>query len=48
MLNDQDNEFHNTKIPNLDSITVKRNPNFYNELSTKKYIDDELDKKKLF
>ena len=31
-------------IKNLDSITVNRNPSLDNELSNKKYIDDELDK----
>ena len=42
--NNQDNDFNNSKIINLDSITVNRNPSLDNELSTKKYIDDELDK----
>ena len=31
-------------MTNLDSITVNRNPNLDNELSNKKYIDDEVDK----
>ena len=44
VLNDQDNEFDNNKLTNLDSITVNRNPNLDNELANEKYIDDELDK----
>ena len=42
--NNQDNDFNDNKITNIDSITVNRNPSSDNELSTKKYIDDELDK----
>ena len=45
VFNDQDNEFDNIKLTNLDSVTVNRNPNLDNELANKKYIDDELDKK---
>ena len=44
MFNDQDNEFDNFKLTNLDSVSVNRNPNLDNELANKKYIDDELDK----
>ena len=44
VFDDQDNEFDNNKLTNLDSIQVNRNPNLDNELSNKKYIDDELDK----
>ena len=44
VFNDQDNEFENNILTNLDSITVKRNPTLDNELSNKKYIDDELNK----
>ena len=44
VFNDQDNEFDNNKLTNLDSVTVNRNPNLDNELAKKKYIDDELDK----
>ena len=44
MFNDQDNEFDNNTITNLDSVTVKREPISDNELTIKKYIDDELDK----
>ena len=42
--NDQDTEFDNNKLTNLDSVNVNRNPNLDNELANKKYIDDELDK----
>ena len=36
VFNDQDNEFDDNKLTNLDSITVSRNPNLYNELANKK------------
>ena len=42
--NNQDNDLNDNKLTNLDSITVNRNPTSDNELSNKKYIDDELDK----
>ena len=42
VLNDQDNEFHNNKLTNLDSVTVNRKPSSDNELSNKKYIDDSI------
>ena len=42
--NNQDNDLNDNKLINLDSVTVNRNPNLYNELANKKYIDDELDK----
>ena len=42
--NNQDNDFNDYKFTNLDSIQVNRNPISDNELSTKKYIDDELEK----
>ena len=32
------------KLTNLDSVTVNRKPTSDNELSNKKYIDDELNK----
>ena len=44
VFNDQDNEFDNNILTNLDSFTVNRNLNLDNELANKKYIDDELDK----
>ena len=40
----QDNDLNDNKLTNLDSITVNRNPTSDNEVSNKKYIDDELDK----
>ena len=44
VFNDQDNEFDNNKLTNLDSVTVNRNPNLEYELANKKCIDDELDR----
>ena len=44
VFNYQDNEYDNNKLTNLDSVTVNKNPSSDNDLSTKKYIDDELDK----
>ena len=43
--NNQDNDFDDNKITNFYSIPVNRDPSSDNELSNKKYIDDELDKK---
>ena len=42
VFNDQDNEFDNIKLINLDSITVNRIPSSANELSSKKYVDDSI------
>ena len=42
--NNQDNDFNDNKLTNIDCITVNRNPSSDNEVSNKKYIDDELDK----
>ena len=42
VFNDQDNEFDNNKLINLDSVTVNREPTSDTELSTKKYIDDSI------
>ena len=42
--NNQDNNLNDNKLTNLDSITVIRKPSSDNELASKKYIDDELDK----
>ena len=42
--NNQDNDFNDNKLTNIDSVTINRNPILDNELSNKKYIDDELDK----
>ena len=46
--NNQDIDLNDNKLTNLGSITVIRNPTSDNELSTKKYIDDELDKNTKF
>ena len=40
--NNQDNNFNDNKLTNLDSIAVNRNPNSDNELSNKKYVDDSI------
>ena len=40
----QDNDLKDNKLINLDSISVNRKPSSDNELASKKYIDDELDK----
>ena len=42
--NNQDNDLNDNKLTNLDSITINRNPSSDNEVSNKKYVDDELDK----
>jgi len=40
--NDENNEFDDNKLTNLDSVTVNRELISDNELSTKNYIDDSL------
>ena len=42
--NNQDNDFKVNKLTKIYSITVIRNPTSDNEVSNKKYIEDELDK----
>ena len=42
VFNDQDNEFDNNKLTNLDSFTVNKNPSSDNELSSKQYVDDSI------
>ena len=42
--NNQDKDLIDNKLTNLDSVQVNRNPTSDNELSNKKYVDDELDK----
>ena len=42
VFNDQDNEFDENKLTNLDSVTVNRNPSLDNEVSNKKYVDDSI------
>ena len=43
--NDQDKDFNENKLTNIDSNTVNRNPNSDKDVANKKYIDDELYKK---
>ena len=40
--NNQDNDFNDNKITNLDSVQVNKNPSSDNELANKKYIDDSI------
>ena len=42
--NNQDNDLNDNELVKLDSVTVNRDPTSDNEVSNKKYIDDELDK----
>ena len=42
VFNNQDNEFDNNKLSNLDSVTVNRNPSSDNEVSSKHYKDDSI------
>ena len=42
--NNQDNDFNDNKLTNINSITINNNPTDNNHVSNKKYIDDELDK----
>ena len=45
--NNQDNDFNDNKLTNIDSIQVNRDPISDNEVSIKKYVDNELDKNTL-
>ena len=42
--NNQDNNFNDNKLTNINSITINNNPSDENHVSNKKYIDEELDK----
>ena len=42
VFNDQDNEFDNNKLTNLDSVTINRNPSSDNEISNQKFVDDSI------
>ena len=42
VFNDQNNEFDNNNVTNLDTVTVNRNPNSDKELSDKNYVDDSI------
>ena len=41
--NNQDIDFNDNKLTNIDSVVVNREPINDNELANKKYIDDEID-----
>ena len=45
--NNQNSDLNDKKLTNIDSITVNRNPTSDNEITNKKYVDDELDKNTL-
>ena len=40
----QDNDLNDNKLTNIHSLTSKNNPTDDNQVSNKKYVDDELDK----
>ena len=42
--NNQDNDFNDNKLTNINSITINNNPTDDNHVSNKNYFDDELDK----
>ena len=42
--NNQDNDFNNNKLTNINSITINTTPTDNNHVANKKYIDDQLDK----
>ena len=42
--NNQDNDFNDNKLTNLDSNTVNRDPSSDSEVSNEKYVDDEINK----
>ena len=41
--NNQDNNFNDNKLININSITINNNPSDNNHVSNKKYVDDQLD-----
>ena len=43
--NNQDNDFNDNKLTNINLITINNNPTNNIHVTNKKYIDDELDKK---
>ena len=45
--NNQDNNFNNNILRNINSITINTNPTKNNHVTNKKYIDDQLDKNTL-
>ena len=40
VFDDQDKDFEENKLANLDKISIDRNPNSDSELANKKYVDD--------
>ena len=42
--NNQDIDFNDMKLTNIDSITVNRDPTSDNEIAIKKYLIDELNR----
>ena len=42
--NNQDNDFNDNKLTNIDSVTVNRDPTSDKHLVNKKFLDAELDK----
>ena len=42
--NNQDNNFNDKKLTNINSIIINKKPSSDNEVSNRKYIDEELDK----
>ena len=42
MKNDQDNDFKDNRLTNIDSITINRYPSLDNEVSNKKYVDNSI------
>ena len=42
--NNQDNDFNDNKLTNINTITINNNPTDNNHVSNEKYVDDELDK----
>ena len=41
--NNQDNDLNDNKLTNINSITINKNPTDDNQVSNKKYVDDQLD-----
>ena len=41
--NNQGNDFNDNKLTNIDSISLNRTPNSYNEVTNKYYVDDLVD-----
>ena len=41
--NNQDNDFNDNKLLNLDSVSVNRTPSSDNEVANKKHVDDSIE-----